>query len=309
MRMSNADLRSSSRSASAPSSMRSDSADSSIASGLGPQSVREKSSAGSGIGLSRRFLRICSRKTIRAIPKSQPCSLPVCSSVPSLRCARTNVSCVPSSAAASSRSRSPRNLRTPGACRSKITRNASASPAHARDSSSSSECLSRALSTSPCSDAMRTAVSTARRCCYVTGMDVVVTSGSGLEQQIRVGRHQLVSDEPVESGGADGGPSPYELLAAALGSCTSMTLRLYARVKGWPLQRVIVTIRHDKIYARDCAECETREGRIDRLEREIVLEGPLEEAQKERLLEIAERCPVHRTLTREMEMVTRLKKT
>ncbi|OLC78999.1 MAG: hypothetical protein AUH83_01270 [Deltaproteobacteria bacterium 13_1_40CM_4_68_19] len=138
-------------------------------------------------------------------------------------------------------------------------------------------------------------------------MDVVVTSGSGLEQQIRVGRHQLVSDEPVEFGGADGGPSPYELLAAALGSCTSMTLRLYARVKGWPLQRVIVTIRHDKIYARDCAECETREGRIDRLEREIVLEGPLEEAQKERLLEIAERCPVHRTLTREMQLVTRLK--
>src|SRR5207253_10713449 len=82
----------------------------------------------------------------------------------------------------------------------------------------------------------------------------------------------------------------------------------YARVKGWPLQRVIVTIRHDKIYARDCAECETREGRIDRLEREIVLEGPLEEAQKERLLEIAERCPVHRTLTREMQLVTRLKK-
>src|SRR2546427_4497250 len=159
-------------------------------------------------------------------------------------------------------------------------RNASASPAHARDSSSSSECLSRALGTSPCSDAMRTAVSTARRCCYVTGMDVVVTSGSGLEQQIRVGRHQLVSDEPVEFGGADGGPSPYELLAAALGSCTSMTLRLYPRVKGWPLQRVIVTIRHDKIYAPDCAECETRERRIDRLQREIGLEGPLEEAHE-----------------------------
>ena len=139
-------------------------------------------------------------------------------------------------------------------------------------------------------------------------MDVVVTSGSGMEQQIRVGRHQLVSDEPVAFGGADTGPSPYELLAAAVGACTSMTLRMYARAKGWPLQRVIVTIRHDKIYARDCAECETKEGRIDRLEREIVLEGPLEEAQQQRLLEIAERCPVHRTLSREVRLVTRLKK-
>src|SRR2546429_680965 len=119
-------------------------------------------------------------------------------------------------------------------------------------SSASSEGLAGALGTSPCSDAMRTAVSTARRCCYVRGMDVVVPSGAGLEQQIGVGRPQLVSDEPVEFGGADGGPSPYELLAAALGSCTSMTLRLYARATGWPLQRVIVTISPDTIYARDC---------------------------------------------------------
>jgi putative redox protein len=138
-------------------------------------------------------------------------------------------------------------------------------------------------------------------------MDVVVSSGSGMEQQIQVGRHHLVSDEPVAYGGADEGPSPYELLAAAVGSCTSMTLRMYARAKGWPLQRVVVTIRHDKIYARDCAECETREGRIDRLEREIALEGPLEEGQKQRLLEIAERCPVHRTLSREVQLLTRLK--
>src|SRR5207253_2788297 len=149
-------------------------------------------------------------------------------------------------------------------------RNASASPAHARDSSSSSECLSRALGTSPGSDAVRTAVSTARRDSNARGMDVVVTSGSGMEQQIRVGRHQLVSDEPVAFGGTDTGPSPYELLAAAVGACTSMTLRMYARAKGWPLRRVIVTIRHDKIYARDCAECETKEGRIDTLERRPV---------------------------------------
>jgi len=138
-------------------------------------------------------------------------------------------------------------------------------------------------------------------------MDVVVTSGSGLQQDIRIGRHTLVSDEPQAFGGADLGPSPYELLAAAVGSCTSMTLRMYARAKGWPLHRVITTIRHDKVHARDCADCETREGRIDRLEREIELEGPLDDAQRKRLLEIAERCPVHRTLSSEVKLVTRLK--
>jgi len=138
-------------------------------------------------------------------------------------------------------------------------------------------------------------------------MDVTVTSGSGLLQDIRIGRHQLWSDEPVAAGGTDQGPTPYELLAAALGACTSMTLRMYARAKGWPLQRVITTVRHEKIHAQDCADCETKEGRIDRMEREIVLEGPLDEAQKNRLLEIAERCPVHRTFEREVKVVTRLK--
>jgi putative redox protein len=138
-------------------------------------------------------------------------------------------------------------------------------------------------------------------------MDVTVTSGSGLAQDIRVGRHHLVADEPLEVGGTDQGPSPYELLAAAIGACTSMTLRMYARTKGWPLQRVTVTVRHDKIHARDCAECETKEGRIDRIEREIALEGPLDEAQKKRLLEIAERCPVHRTFAAEVDVVTRLR--
>ena len=138
-------------------------------------------------------------------------------------------------------------------------------------------------------------------------MDVKVTSGSGLQQDIQIGRHRLVSDEPQAFGGADLGPSPYELLAAAIGACTSMTLRMYARAKGWPLQRVITTIRHDKIHARDCADCETKEGRIDRLEREIELEGPLDDPQRKRLLEIAERCPVHRTLSSEVKLVTRLK--
>jgi uncharacterized OsmC-like protein len=138
-------------------------------------------------------------------------------------------------------------------------------------------------------------------------MDVTVTSGSGLMQDIRIGRHQLWSDEPIAVGGTDQGPSPYELLAAAIGACTSMTLRMYAQRKGWPLQRVITTLRHDKIHAQDCADCETKEGRIDRVEREITLEGPLDEAQKKRLLEIAERCPVHRTLSGEVHVVTRLK--
>jgi uncharacterized OsmC-like protein len=138
-------------------------------------------------------------------------------------------------------------------------------------------------------------------------MDVKVTSGSGLQQDIQIGRHRLVSDEPEAFGGGDFGPSPYELLAAAIGACTSMTLRMYARAKGWPLQRVITTIRHDKIHARDCAECETKEGRVDRLQREIELEGPLDEVQRKRLLEIAERCPVHRTLSSEVKVITRLK--
>jgi len=137
-------------------------------------------------------------------------------------------------------------------------------------------------------------------------MDVIVTSGSGLSQQIQVGRHSLVSDEPVEVGGTDQGPTPYDLIAAALGSCTSMTLRMYSQRKGWPLQRVIVKVRHQKIYAVDCAECETKEGRIDRVEREIALEGPLDAAQKARLLEIADRCPVHQTLAKKVQIVTRL---
>ena len=137
-------------------------------------------------------------------------------------------------------------------------------------------------------------------------MDAVITSGDGLLQEIHVGPHHLRSDEPLTQGGTDRGPTPYGLLCAALGACTSMTLRMYARTKGWPLRAVTVTVRHDKIYALDCAECETREGRIDRLERAIALEGPLDDAQRQRLLEIADKCPVHRTLQSEVHIVTRL---
>lgn len=137
-------------------------------------------------------------------------------------------------------------------------------------------------------------------------MDAVITSGDGLLQEIDIGPHHLRSDEPRDLGGTGLGPTPYGLLCAALGACTSMTLRLYARTKGWPLAGVTVTVRHDKIYAKDCAECETREGRIDRLERAIALDGPLDEAQRQRLLQIAEKCPVHRTLQSEVQIVTLL---
>jgi len=125
----------------------------------------------------------------------------------------------------------------------------------------------------------------------------VFGSGSGFEQSITAGHHQLRSDEPAEAGGTDTGPSPYAFLLAALGSCTSMTLGLYARRKQWPLQDVTVRLRHSRVHAKDCADCETRPVMLDRIEREIVLSGPLTEEQRTRLLEIANRCPVHRTLT------------
>jgi putative redox protein len=127
-----------------------------------------------------------------------------------------------------------------------------------------------------------------------------------LAQEIRVGRHRLPADEPVAAGGTDTGPNPYDLLLAALGACTSMTLRLYADHKGWPLEKVSVQLRHDKIHAADCAECETREGKIDRIVRVIELEGPLDAAQRGRLLEIAEKCPVHRTLHSGISILSRL---
>lgn len=134
----------------------------------------------------------------------------------------------------------------------------------------------------------------------------VMETGEKLTQAIRAGRHRLQADEPSALGGSDAGPSPYDLLLASLGACTSMTLRLYANHKQWPLERVEVRLRHDKIHATDCADCETREGKIDRIEREIRLTGALDETQRQRLLEIANRCPVHRTLHSEVTIPTRL---
>jgi uncharacterized OsmC-like protein len=120
------------------------------------------------------------------------------------------------------------------------------------------------------------------------------------------GRHRLIADEPVAAGGGDRGPGPYELLLMALGACTAMTLRLYADRKGWPLARADVRLRHTKVHAEDCADCETRHGMIDRIERVIDLQGSLDAAQRQRLLEIADMCPVHRTLTSEIKIETRL---
>ena len=129
---------------------------------------------------------------------------------------------------------------------------------------------------------------------------------SRLAQEIVVGHHRLAADEPMEAGGSDLGPNPYDLLLAALGACTSMTLRLYADHKQWPLERTTVRLSHEKIHAADCADCETREGKIDQIEREIEIAGPLDAAQRQRLLEIAEKCPVHRTLHSEIKIRSRL---
>ncbi|NKB67172.1 MAG: alpha/beta fold hydrolase [Candidatus Latescibacteria bacterium] len=138
--------------------------------------------------------------------------------------------------------------------------------------------------------------------------DVVVarTGAAGLQTDISAGGHALVADEPADVGGTNTGPTPYDLLVSALAACTTMTLRLYADRKGWPLQEVEVKARHRKIHAADCADCETREGRVDVIERIIELEGPLDQAQRQRLLEIADRCPVHRTLHGEVRVETRL---
>jgi putative redox protein len=127
---------------------------------------------------------------------------------------------------------------------------------------------------------------------------------AGFTNSVWAGAHHLLADEPVNLGGADTGPNPYELLMAGLGACTSMTLRMYADRKGWPLEGVRVRLAHGKIHAKDCADCETTEGRIDRITRNIEVSGPLDDAQLTRLLEIADRCPVHRTLHSEVKVVS-----
>ena len=126
------------------------------------------------------------------------------------------------------------------------------------------------------------------------------------QQRVTIGPHRLIADEPADVGGMDSGPTPYDLLLAGLGACTSMTVRLYADAKGIPLTRVAVALMHSKIYATDCAECETKDVKIDRIERVITLEGDLDDATRAKLLEMANKCPVHRTLHSYMWIPTRL---
>ena len=136
---------------------------------------------------------------------------------------------------------------------------------------------------------------------------VVRGGGQGFTQEITAGPHRLAADEPWAAGGGDTAPDPYGLLLASLGSCTSMTIGLYARRKQWPLEAVAVRLRHSRIHAQDCADCESREGTLDRIDREIELVGPLDDEQRQRLLAIADRCPVHRTLVSEIDIRTRLR--
>ena len=136
---------------------------------------------------------------------------------------------------------------------------------------------------------------------------VTRTGPSGYLTDIMVNNHSLIADEPLNVGGTNLGPTPFEYLTSALGSCTSMTLRMYADRKEWPLESVNVKLKHKKIPAEDCDSCETKQGKIDQFDREIKLEGPLDENQKKRLLQIADRCPVHRTLKSEIIINTKIK--
>src|SRR5216683_6299468 len=134
---------------------------------------------------------------------------------------------------------------------------------------------------------------------------IVHGKAAGFAQEIETGSHELYADEPVSFGGTDAGPSPYDLLLAALGSCTSMTIGFYARKRRWPLENITVSLRHSRIHAADCEECETKEGKIDRIELDIHLTGSLTDEQRAKLMEIADKCPVHQTLTSEINIKTR----
>jgi len=137
------------------------------------------------------------------------------------------------------------------------------------------------------------------------GTVVVTETGRGrFQQEVAVGRHRLLADEPSSVGGLDSGPGPYDLLLAGLGACTAMTLRMYAERKALPLKRVSVALAHGKVHAEDCESCETKVGMIDRIDRAIALEGALDESQRAKLKEIADKCPVHRTLESEIEIRT-----
>ncbi|WP_220337100.1 MULTISPECIES: bifunctional alpha/beta hydrolase/OsmC family protein [unclassified Wenzhouxiangella] len=131
-------------------------------------------------------------------------------------------------------------------------------------------------------------------------------TADGFLCRLQAGSHALIADEPQANGGNDHGPDPYQYLASALGACTVMTLNMYARHKKWPVERVSCRVRHSRIHAEDCEHCETTSGKVDRLEREITIEGDIDVDQRQRMLEIADRCPVHRTLESEIEVTSKL---
>jgi uncharacterized OsmC-like protein len=130
------------------------------------------------------------------------------------------------------------------------------------------------------------------------------TRNGKFQQTVSIGPHRMLADEPVAAGGEDTGPGPYDFVLAGLGACTSMTMRMYADRKSLPLERVTVTLKHSKIHAEDCADCETRAGMLDQIDRSIAMEGALDAEQRKKLMEIADKCPVHRTLTSEIHIVT-----
>ncbi|MHA3023420.1 OsmC family protein [Mycobacterium sp. BMJ-28] len=139
------------------------------------------------------------------------------------------------------------------------------------------------------------------------GTVIVTETGTGpYTQEIIAGEHRLTADEPRPVGDDDG-PTPYDLLLAGLGACTSMTVRMYANRKDWPLRQVRVTLRHSRIHAKDCAECETTIGWISQIDREIELTGDLDDGQRQKLMDIAERCPVHQTLTGQVRISSTLR--
>jgi uncharacterized OsmC-like protein len=150
---------------------------------------------------------------------------------------------------------------------------------------------------------MDTSTATATGQTKMNPADVVVRgNASGFLQEVVSGKHHLRADEPVSAGGSDAGPSPYDYLLIALGVCTSMTVGLYARRRQWPLDNIIVSLRHSGIHAKDCEECETKEGMLDRIDTEIELTGSLTAEQQAKLMEVAAKCPVHRTLKSEINI-------
>ncbi|BBM86553.1 bifunctional alpha/beta hydrolase/OsmC family protein [Candidatus Uabimicrobium amorphum] len=135
---------------------------------------------------------------------------------------------------------------------------------------------------------------------------VVVSNDSGFRCEVKVGKHSMGADEPIAVGGGNTGPTPYDYLLSALGTCTAMTIRMYVDRKKWPLEKVRVKLAHKKIHASDCEHCETKEGKVDRIYREIELIGDLQEEERQRCLKIADKCPVHRTLHSEIDIATKL---